>query len=125
MIDGRHHLPGTKISDEFAARLKRLAPGEKVRVILMLDTPDASSASEGGPRRRNRQEARDLIHNSAERALGDIDGILKRFDGQRLAESPSVLGTIPVEATAAGIAQLGACKHVKAILEDQPISLLR
>ena len=114
-----------KISHEFAARLKCLAPGEKVRAILMLDTPDASSASEHGPGRRNRQEATELIHNSAMRALGDIDGILKRFDGQRLAESPTAPGTIPVEATAAGIAQLGACKHGRAILEDQPISLLR
>jgi len=125
MIAGHDRLPSGKISHEFAARLKRLAPGEKVRAILMLDTPDDSIAREHGPRHRNRQEAMKLIHNSAVGALDDIDGILKRFDGQRLAENPSVLGTIPVEATAAGITQLGACKHVKAILEDQPISLLR
>jgi hypothetical protein len=61
---------------------------------------------------------------SAEAALPDIDGILKRFNGKRLATSPDALGCIPVETTAAGITALAASERVKAILEDQPISLI-
>jgi hypothetical protein len=55
--------------------------------------------------------------------LGEIDGILERFDGKRSADV-NALGSIPAETTARGIAALAASEHVKAILEDQPISLL-
>jgi hypothetical protein len=42
----------------------------------------------------------------------------------RKATIKNALGSIPVETTARGIAALAASEHVKAILEDQPISLL-
>ena len=48
---------------------------------------------------------------------------LERFDGKRLA-NVDALGCIPVEITASGVLALAASEHVKAILEDQPISLL-
>jgi hypothetical protein len=56
--------------------------------------------------------------------LPDLDHILERFDGKRLGTSLDALGCIPVETTAEGIYALAASKHVKAILEDQPISLI-
>ena len=62
---------------------------------------------------------------SAERALTDIDAILKRHDGRRLARRPNALGSVPVETTAAGIKALASSRWVQAILEDQPISLTR
>ena len=52
-----------------------------------------------------------------------MDDILGRFDGQRFADEPDALGSIPVEATVAGIEALASSDWVKAIIEDQPIQL--
>jgi hypothetical protein len=76
------------------------------------------------PSRVSRQATIAIIRQSAEPALLEIDRILERFDGQRLAASADALGCVPIETTAAGITALAASEHVKAILEDQPISLL-
>lgn len=112
-----------KISREFTARLDRLGPQQKVRAIVMLRTKDAGGVATQRRSRANRQATIEAIRQSAEQALVDIDGILARFKGKRLA-NVDALGCIPVEATAPGIAALAASEHVKAILEDQPISLL-
>jgi len=65
------------------------------------------------------------MRSSASAALGEIDEILKRFNGRRLSEQPSALGTLAVETTVAGISALTESDHVKAILDDQPIALVR
>jgi hypothetical protein len=57
--------------------------------------------------------------------MTDIDSILKRHDGRRLARRPNALGSMPVETTAAGIKALASSRWVQAILEDQPIKLTR
>jgi hypothetical protein len=75
--------------------------------------------------RGNRQATIKAMRKSGEQALPDIDRILARFDGKRLAAKPDALGSIPVETTAAGVIALAASEHVKAILEDQAISLIR
>jgi len=113
-----------KISPEFSARLARLGPRQKIRAIVMLRTDIAGEASTRRQSRAERQAVIEAIRKSAEPALVDIDGILERFDGKRLATNVDALGCIPVETTAAGITALAASDHVKAILEDQPISLL-
>ena len=84
------------------------------------------SPGEGTGRRQipaDRHANIELIRKSAETVLPNIDGILERFDGKRLA-NVDTLGCVPIETTVAGIKALAASDHVKAILEDQPISLL-
>ncbi|SRR5712692_7188798 len=112
-----------KISREFAARLDRFGPQQKVRAIVLLRTKETGVAPTRRRSRVNRQATIEAVRQSAEQALGEIDGILARFDGRRLADV-NALGSISVETTARGIAALAASEHVKAILEDQPISLL-
>jgi sorbitol-specific phosphotransferase system component IIA len=89
----------------------------------MLDTPEALLGKAG--ERRSRDERAAVIaqmRSRASQALKEIDAILARFDGRRLSEAPSALGTIAVESTPAGIAALSESDRVKAILQDQPVS---
>ena len=123
MRDRDNTAQHSKISREFTARLDRFGPQQKVRAIVLLRTKETGTATTQRRSRLNRQATIEAIRQSAEQALGEIDGILERFDGRRLAEV-NALGSIPVETTVRGIAALAASKHVKAILEDQPISLL-
>lgn len=117
-------IQAAKISPEFAARLDRFGPQQKVHAIVLLQTKNTGSTT--APQRRsrvNRQATAEAIRQSAMQALGELDEILERFNGRRSADA-NALGAIPVETTARGIAALAASEHVKAILEDQPISLL-
>jgi len=111
-----------KISRELAARLSRLRPEQPVRMIVMLDTGAAEPA---GRSRARREAAVSAVRQAADAALPDLDEILKRFGGRRLAAHADALGCVPVEATPQGIAALAGSEHVKAIFEDQPISLVR
>lgn len=110
-----------KISTEFAARLRRYGPGEKVHAIVFLDTSDVKGSSGKRQSREERAAVLEAMQSSARQALDDIDTVLNRFDGQRLAEAPSALGSIPVETTPAGIKALASSKWVQLILEDQSI----
>jgi hypothetical protein len=56
--------------------------------------------------------------------LAEIDRPLTHFGGKRLALGVNALGSVPVESTPDGITALASLDSVKAILEDQPISLL-
>src|SRR5712692_1091702 len=123
MRDSDNTVQHPKVSREFAARLDQLRPQQKVRAIVLLRTKDAGTAATQRRSRTNRQATIEAVRQSAEQALGEIDSILERFDGRRLADV-NALGSLPVETTARGIAALAASEHVKAILEDQPISLL-
>ncbi len=115
--------PPSKISREFTARLDRLTPDQKVRAIVMLDIGAAKAA--GGRRARGeRAETVTAIRETTEPALPDLDSVLQRFAGRRLAAHADALGCVPVETTAAGILALALLDHVKAILEDQQISAL-
>ena len=51
----------------------------------------------------------------------EIDRILQRYQGRRMAERPSAVGAIPVETTAGGVIALARADCVKTILEDQNI----
>jgi hypothetical protein len=112
-----------KLSPEFMARLLRLKNEQKIRAIILLHTEDARMSPAYARTRGNRQTTIKAIRKSGEQALADIDRILERFDGKRLAAGPDALGSIPVETTAAGITTLVGSEHVKAIFEDQAISL--
>jgi hypothetical protein len=111
-----------KISREFSLRLGRLKPRDKVRAIVMLRAEGNGLSRAGRHSRARRRAVADAIHRSAEKLLPEIDRILARFDGHRLAEHPNALGAIPVELNADGVIALADSDHVKAILEDQPVS---
>ncbi len=64
------------------------------------------------------------LQESAEQALKNIEGIIKHFQGKPLANQPNVLGAIPIEITVAGVNPLAKCDAVKAIMENQSISLM-
>jgi hypothetical protein len=114
---------GIKISPNFRARLSHLEPTQKVRAIVLLRTPDGEAINRQESR-ANRKSLIKRVREAAATALPDIDAILERFGGKRLAESADALGSIPVETTPAGVQALAASEHVKTILEDQPISSL-
>lgn len=114
-----------KISSEFSARLARLGPGDKVHAFLLLRTGSTTNQSSKRQNRAERDAAVKAARKSAERALTDIDKILERHEGRRLARRPNALGSMPVETTAAGIKALASSRWVQAILEDQPIRLTR
>src|SRR5215469_6948566 len=81
-----------KISREFSLRLDQLRPRDKVRAIVMLrpESNGAGNAISGArrPTRADRQSKAEKISQSAESALPEIDEILEKFNGQRLAEHP-------------------------------------
>ncbi|OGG43664.1 MAG: hypothetical protein A3F84_25795 [Candidatus Handelsmanbacteria bacterium RIFCSPLOWO2_12_FULL_64_10] len=110
-----------KISPEFAARLDRLEPQQRVRAMILLRAEGPGKLAGQRQSRAERRAAVEAMRKSAEQALIEIDGILEHFGGQRQAERPDVLGTISVETTPAGIQAIAASKSVKAVLEDQAI----
>ena len=124
MTQAKENSGKAKLSAEFTTRLDRLDPKEKVRAIVLLVIENGGKTSQGRASRAKRRELIERTGKSAEPALREIDGILERYDGKRLTPSPDALGSIPIESTPAGINALAASRHVKTILEDQPISLL-
>jgi hypothetical protein len=112
-----------KISREFSRRLDRLQPRDKVRAIVMLRAEGNGGGGAGGirPSRAERQDTAEKISQAAEAALPEIDQILEKFDGHRLAEHPNSVGAIPVETTVGGVIALADADCVKTILEDQNI----
>ncbi|MGD9049423.1 MAG: hypothetical protein PVF77_15305 [Anaerolineae bacterium] len=112
-----------KISPGFSARLKRLRPGQKVQAIVLLHAGDASQAAAKRQSPAEREAAIEAMRSSARQVLADLDDVLERFDGQRFADEPDALGSIPIETTVAGIETLASCDWVRAIIEDQPIQL--
>lgn len=121
MTNAEDEWSQTKISPEFTARLARLAPEQKVRVIVLLNTRSTRAENTVRQGRAARQAAIEAMRMAAAQALQQVDDILQQFDGQLQASAPDTLGSIPVETTAAGIEALSASPWVKAILEDQPI----
>jgi hypothetical protein len=122
MMHSNDKQPGSKINPEFKARLARLDPQEKVRVVVLLGVETTGVARVRRQSASERQEAIEQVRKSAEQVLPHIDEILRRCGGRRLAESPNALGSIPLETNASGIDALIASDHVRAILEDQRLS---
>ena len=109
-----------KISREFASRLRRLEPGDQVRVVLFLETPPLP-AQASRQTLEARQDSVKSVKQFARRALSDIDRILADHGGARLSRSPNALGSLTVETTAAGVSALARSKWVKSMMEDQPV----
>lgn len=117
-------LAEDKISPNFAARLRRFQEQEKVRAVVLLSIP-SQNVKGLRPSRAERQAFLVAIREAAFSFFPEIDRILEHFGGRRISPNPSVLGTVPIETTVAGIEALAACEYVKAILEDQTLALIR
>lgn len=117
--------PRLKISPEFARRLGRLAPGAMVRAVVRLDTGSLPAARSGRASKQERKAIGEAIQTGAAPAMAEVDHLLERSGGRRLTSGPDVFASILVEAPASGILHLAESDHVRAILEDQPVSLVR
>src|SRR5207253_8484433 len=105
----RQEIPNHgKISPAFSARQAWLKPNQKLHAVVMLRTLESLGRYGKRPTPEQRQAAIDEIRSSAPQALRDIDSILSRFEGRRLSDKPTALGTIAIESTAAGIGALAA-----------------
>jgi hypothetical protein len=124
MASRKLHIQDSKISANFTSRLGKLKPNQKIRAIILLKV---ESGTEGQAKRLSsteRKSAMEAVRQSAQSALPEIDRILEDSDGKRLSNEINALGSIAVETTADGIFSLAKSEQVKAILEDQSISLL-
>lgn len=114
-------LNQNKISPEFAMRLENLEPEDKIRVIVLLQTPIAKNAAAKRLAHTERQTIINNVRHSSNEALKAINKIIEHFNGRKLAEQVDLLGSIPIEITAAGINALAESNAVKSIIEDQDI----
>ncbi len=119
--DEEQKTPQTKVSREFAVRLERLKPDDKVRAIVMLDTSEGRGVLKKRPTKTARRASIKNTRQSVAKILPDIARILRQHHGRRLKSDIDVLSAVPVITTAAGIEALTASSHVRAILEDQPL----
>lgn len=124
MARGKEDPGDNKISPAFRARLNRMNQQQKVRAIIVVRLGDTEVAPGRRQSPSQRQAVIEAMHKSAEPALAEIDRVLRQFGGKRLASNVNALGAVPVETTPEGITALATLDSVKAILEDQPISLL-
>lgn len=114
----------SKISPEFAGRLTSLAPQDKIRVIVLLQTPITNDASQNRLSRAERGVVMKNIRQSSSEALKRINKIIKDFEGRKLTKQVNSLGSIPIEITVAGVDALAESDAVRFIIEDQGISPL-
>lgn len=115
------------IGPEFARRLRQAPPGQIFYAVVLLKpgeqtNPNVSSLPIDA-RRRARQEQLRTIPSQAT-ILSEIDQELANHGGRRLSHVDA-LGGIAVAGTAEGLKALARNDHVRAIIEDQPITLTR
>ena len=114
-----------KISREFAARLDQRAPKDLVRAVVLVAPDSAPRPTKRSALRRGRKARVEAARESLAGGLPEIDSILGAFGGRRLDHELGALGGVAVEVVPAGIRALADCEKVRAILEDQSISLIR
>jgi len=113
-----------KISREFAARLEGRKSDDMVRAIVMLETAPAARGTGRRALRTQRKKLTEAMQRSVAAVADEIAEILEKFGGRRLGRRLDTLGSLAVETTPAGIKALSECPRVRAILEDQSISLI-
>jgi hypothetical protein len=109
-----------KLSAEMRRRLERAPPGRPVRAIVLLET----GAPQVVPRSGDRQDAVRAVRAAAASAKLALDPILSELGGRWLADEPDALGSLAVEIPVAGLLALAQSDRVKAILEDQRVTVL-
>ncbi|MEB3887186.1 DNA primase [Lyngbya sp. CCY1209] len=110
-----------KISPEFAARLANLNSRDRIRVLVFLRVPKGDRDRQERLTPEERKDRIEAVKAAAEASLDRIRPIVERHGGQILDENPSLLGTIPVEITVAGVYEICKSDAVEAIVEDQGI----
>ncbi len=104
-------------------RLDRMNPDQMIRIIVVL----SPMSERREPKVRLTKHERDKKIEEMKRlhrpVLAEIDAVLDRFGGSKSTRGMEALGCVLVETTAAGIEVLALIANVKAIMEDQPISL--
>jgi len=112
-----------KISAEFRRRLMRLAPEQTVRAVVVLNVT-ADTQRSGVQSRLQRTAAIRDVQNATKSSVRSLDRELRPLDARRISSS-GILGTVTIEGTARAIQSLAHSRHVKAVLEDQPLEKLR
>src|SRR5262245_41664194 len=112
MENDNKKTPVTRISPQFRMRLHQLDPVQKVSAIVMLQTTGNARATDQHTRSARKQTV-ESVRLAATEVLPQIDKILDRYDGKRLSETPTALGTVLVETTAEGILALADSEYVK------------
>ncbi|KJV06822.1 hypothetical protein [Methylocucumis oryzae] len=113
-----------KISAEFERRLAGHEPGSTVQAMLLIGTPFEQTFSSPLGRAAKRKDVQQAISAASVTVLPEIDRVLARFGGRRLADSVDALGALPVETTPEGIRALANAEGVQAIMENQAVSPL-
>ncbi|GAB6042666.1 hypothetical protein [Endothiovibrio diazotrophicus] len=113
-----------KVGPAFRDRLARLSAEAPVQAVVLIQS--ATDGEAAGRRTRGTERVARIAaqRRGAEEGLVEIDAILERTGGHRLADAPDLLGSLPVATTARGIAALAKSPRVKAILEDQKLKAL-
>jgi hypothetical protein len=117
--------PKPKISPQFARRLAELAPDAIARAVVLLDIGPAPAVEQGRPSKAARRAIAESIQKATEPALAEVDRLLECSGGRRVRQGPDLFGSVPVEAPARTLLALAESEHVRALLEDQPLSMLR
>ena len=110
-----------KISPEFEQRLAFREPSSTVQAVVLIATPPGEASFSRLDRVAKRRDMREAVRAAAAMALPEIDQVLARFGGRRLADGVDALGGVPVETTPAGIRALANTVGVRAILENQTV----
>jgi hypothetical protein len=110
-----------KLNPEFAARLNQLAPHQKVRVVVLLQSSRAENPDGKRQSHLERQATIQSLRESATQSLANINEIIQHFEGKLLMDYPNAWSTISIEITAAGIDALVKSDAVKAVIEDRSI----
>ncbi|UCE46711.1 MAG: hypothetical protein JSW47_13965 [Phycisphaerales bacterium] len=124
MATGSEDHPKPKLGAEFRLRLSQAEPDDRIRAVIVLNIAPPTAARAGRLSREAKERTARRMKEVATELLPEIDSVLRDYHGKRLTEDVDVLGTISVEAPAAGLLAVARCDTVRAVLEDQDISLL-
>lgn len=114
--------PASKISANFAARIKARSSKKPVRAVLLLIVPHHGSSVPPAPDVGARKHKATSVIQSTQELLPQVDVILGKHHGKRLSPMPDAFGSVAVESTPAGILELAKQSWTKAIMEDQRIA---
>jgi hypothetical protein len=116
-----HPRPDGRIGPELDRRLRASGPDDRLRVVLLVAAPAGAVAR----RRHRRADTGARIQAAARDLLPAVDSLLTAHGGERLSAEATVLGTLAVETTPAGVQALARLPAVEAVLGDQELVPVR
>ncbi len=114
-----------KVSEAFLGRLAALEPEGTSRAVVLLVQDEVAQKRTKRLTVEERQSRIEARQEAGRQCLPSVDRVLEAHGGRRLDADVGALGSVGVESTAAGFRALAELDAVKAILEDQPVHLLR